>query len=60
MYNTMLSAQASGITFNTCIGCIGRGVCQYESYMTPGDYCRSKVTDNDLEKIEKEFDDADI
>lgn len=53
MNNTMLSAQVNGITLNTCIGCIYRGRCDEEIYISQGEDCKSKVT-------EKDTSDADI
>lgn len=53
MNNTTLSAQVNDITLNSCIGCIYRGRCDEEIYISQGEDCRSKV-------IEKDTSDADI
>jgi len=53
MNNTTLSAQVNGIILNPCIGCIYRGRCDEEIYISQGEGCSSKVT-------EKDTSDADI
>ena len=47
MNNTILSAQVNGITLNPCIGCIYRGKCDEEVYITRGESCSLKVTEED-------------
>lgn len=53
MNNTTLSAQINGIILNPCIGCIYRGRCDEEIYISQCEDCRSKV-------IEEDTSDADI
>ena len=47
MNNTTLSAQVNDIILNSCIGCIYRGRCDEEIYISQGEGCRSKVTEED-------------
>jgi hypothetical protein len=47
MNNTTLSAQVNGIILNPCIGCIYRGKCDEEFYISRGEDCRAKVTEED-------------
>jgi hypothetical protein len=36
------------IKLNPCQGCINRGCCDDELFMNQGDYCRDRLTENDV------------